>query len=79
MKEYAVQKQLIPVDNNAGDPNWAKRQIWVFKLNTEDTLDEFDTEAEARTKRDELDAEDPTNRVYRVVKRLDKFNFEVLN
>ncbi len=79
MKEYAVQKQLIPVDNNAGDPNWAKRQIWVFKLNTEDTVDEFDTEAEARTKRDELDAEDPTNRVYRVVKRLDKFNFEVLN
>ena len=79
MKEYAVQKQLIPVYNNAVDPNWAKSQIWVFKLNTEDTLDEFDTEAEARTKRDELDAEDPTNRVYRVVKRLDKFNFEVLN
>jgi hypothetical protein len=79
MKEYAVQKQLIPVDNNAGDPNWAKRQIWVFKLNTEDTMDEFDTEAEARIKRDELDNEDPTNRVYRVVKRLDKFNFEVLN
>jgi len=79
MKEYAVQKQLIPVDNNAGDPNWAKRQIWVFKLNSEDTLDEFDTETEARTKRDELDAEDPTPRVYRVVKSLDKFNFEVLN
>lgn len=79
MKEYVVQKQLIPVDNNAGDPNWAKRQIWVFKLNTEDTVDEFDTEAEARAKRDELDAEDPTTRVYRVVKRLDKFNFEVLN
>jgi hypothetical protein len=79
MKEYAVQKQLIPVDNNAGDPNWAKRQIWVFKLNSEDTIDEYDTEAEARIKRDELDAEDPTPRVYRVVKRLDKFNFEVLN
>jgi hypothetical protein len=79
MKEYVVQKQLIPVDNNAGDPNWAKRQIWVFKLNSEDTLDEFDTETEARTKRDELDAEDPTPRVYRVVRRLDKFNFEVLN
>jgi hypothetical protein len=29
MKEFAVQKQLIPVDTNAGDPNWAKRQIWV--------------------------------------------------
>jgi hypothetical protein len=79
MKEYVVQKQLIPVDNNAGDPNWAKRQIWVFKLNSEDTIDEYDTEAAARTKRDELDAEDPTPRVYRVVKRLDKFNFEVLN
>jgi hypothetical protein len=79
MKEYVVQKQLIPVDNNAGDPNWAKRQIWVYKLNTEDTVDEFDTEAEARTKRDELDGADPTARVYRVIKRLDKFNFEVLN
>ena len=41
MKEYAVQKQLIPADTNAGDPNWAKRQIWVYKLNGEDTLDEY--------------------------------------
>jgi hypothetical protein len=79
MKEYAIQKQLIPIDNNAGDPNWAKRQIWVFKLNSEDTMDEFDTIEDARIKRDELDAEDPTARVYRVVKRLDKFNFEVLD
>jgi hypothetical protein len=79
MKEYAIQKQLIPIDNNAGDPNWAKRQIWVFKLNSEDTMDEFDTVEDARIKRDELDAEDPTARVYRVVKRLDKFNFEVLD
>jgi hypothetical protein len=79
MKEYAIQKQLIPIDNNSGDPNWAKRQIWVFKLNSEDTMDEFDTVEDARIKRDELDAEDPTARVYRVVKRLDKFNFEVLD
>ena len=78
MKEYAVQKQLIPIDYNAGDPNWVKRQIWVYKLNSEDTIDEFDTEAEAITKRDELDSNDPTTRVYRVVKRLDKFNYEVL-
>ena len=78
MKEYAVQKQLIPVDQNAGDPNWAKRQIWVYKLNGEDTLDEFDTLDEAQSKRDELDAEDPSNRVYRVVRRTDKFSYEVL-
>ena len=78
MKEYAVQKQLIPIDYNAGDPIWVKRQIWVYKLNSEDTFDDFDTEAEAITKRDELDSNDPTTRVYRVVKRLDKFNYEVL-
>ena len=78
MKEYAVQKQLIPVDQNAGDPNWAKRQIWAYKLNGEDTLDEFDTLEEAQSKRDELDSNDPTARVYRVVRRTDKFSYEVL-
>ena len=79
MKEYAVQKQLVAVDQNAGDPNWAKRQIWVYKLNAEDTVDEFDTLTEAQSKRDELDAEDPSNRVYRVVRRVDKFNYEVIS
>jgi|TARA_R110000803_G_scaffold128389_1_gene195828 hypothetical protein len=78
MKEYAVQKQLIPADTNAGDPNWAKRQIWVYKLNVEDTFDEYDTTEEAQSKRDELDNEDPSARVYRVVKRIDKFNYEVI-
>jgi hypothetical protein len=77
MKEYAVQKQLVPVDNGT-DPNWAKRQIWVYKLNSEDTFDEYDTESEAQTKRDELDSNDPTSRVYRVVRRIDQFNYEVL-
>ena len=78
MKEFAVQKQLIPVDTNAGDPNWAKRQIWVYKLNGEDTVDEYDTQSEAQTKRDELDSNDPTSRIYRVVRRIDQFNYEVL-
>ena len=78
MKEYAVQKQLIPVDTNAGDPNWAKRQIWVYKLNGDDTIDEYDTQSEAQSKRDELDSNDPTQRVYRVVRRIDQFNYEVL-
>ena len=31
MKEFAIQKQLVPVDNGT-DPNWAKRQIWVKKM-----------------------------------------------
>lgn len=78
MKEYAVQKQMIPVDINAGDPNWAKRQIWVYKLNGDDTIDEYDTQSEAQTKRDELDSNDPTSRIYRVVRRIDQFNYEVL-
>lgn len=77
MKEFTIQKQLVPVDNGT-DPNWAKRQIWVYKLNSEDSLDEFDTEAEAQSKRDELDSNDPTQRVYRVVRRIDQFNYEVL-
>ena len=77
MKEYAVQKQLVPVDNGT-DPNWAKRQIWVYKLNSEDTFDEYDTQSEAQTKRDELDSNDPTQRIYRVVRRIDRFNYEVL-
>ena len=78
MKEYAIQKQLIPADTNAGDPNWAKRQIWVYKLNSEDTFDEYDTIEEAQSKRNELDNEDPSARVYRVVRRVDKFNYEVV-
>ena len=64
---YIIHKQLIPVDVNMGDPNWAKRQIWVLKLNPNDTVDEFETIEEAQTKRDELDAADPTPRVYKVV------------
>ena len=78
MKEYAVQKQLIPADTNAGDPNWAKRQIWVYKLNSEDTLDEYESLEDAVSKRDELDNEDPSQRVYRVVRKIDKFNYEVV-
>jgi len=38
---YVIHKQLIPVDTNQSDPNWAKRQIWVLKLNPSDTIDEF--------------------------------------
>ena len=64
---YYIHKQLIPIDINQNDPNWAKRQIWVLRLNAEDTIDTFDTLDEAKIKRDELDNNDPTSRIYRVV------------
>lgn len=64
--KYRVYKQLIPANYDGNDPNWAKRQIWVQKLNPTDTVDEFDTQAEADTKKAELEAADPTNRVYEV-------------
>jgi hypothetical protein len=66
---YFIHKQLIPIDGNQNDPNWAKRQIWVLRLNPNDTIDSFETLAEANAKRDELDAEDPTSRIYKVVVR----------
>jgi len=64
---FKIQKQLIPTDTFSEDPSWAKRQIWVYKLNSGYTVESFETEAEANTKRDELIAADPTNRVYQVV------------
>jgi len=67
MKEYAVQKQFIPVDNNTSDPEWAKRQVWVYKINALDEVNDFDTLAEAQSKQAELSAADPSGRVYRVV------------
>lgn len=64
---YYIHKQLIPIDGNQNDPNWAKRQIWVLRLNSDDSIDSFETLDEANSKRDELDAEDPTARIYKVV------------
>ena len=67
MKEYAVQKQFIPVDTNTSDPGWAERQVWVYKLNALDEVNDFDTLAEAQSKQAELSAADLSGRVYRVV------------
>ncbi len=64
---YYIHKQLIPVDRNLGDPNWSKRQIWVLKLNAEDTIDSFETIEEAQTKIGQLINQDPSGRVYKVV------------
>lgn len=64
---YRILKQFVPVDTNQGDPDWAKRQIWVSKLNAEDSVDEFDTLEEAETKKVELETADPSARVYKIV------------
>jgi hypothetical protein len=66
---YFIHKQLIPADVNAGDPNWAKRQIWVLRLNSNDTIDEFESLEEAKSYADYLFASDPTARVYKVVSK----------
>ena len=66
MATYRVYKQLIPAPLNESDPSWAKRQVWVAKLSSTDTVDEYDTEAAAEAKADELAAADPTGRVYKV-------------
>lgn len=66
---YFIHKQLIPIDTGMGDPNWAKRQIWVLKLNENDTIDEFETIEEAQSKVGVLINEDPTSRVYKVVQK----------
>jgi hypothetical protein len=71
MKRFVIQKQLIPLDVNSGDPSWAKRQIWVLRLNQNDTIDEFDTIEEANSKKDELIYNDPTPRIYKVVELVD--------
>ena len=63
---YYIHKQLIPMDVNMGDPNWAKRQIWVLKLNPNDTIDEFESLEDAETKKNELISSDPTGRIYKI-------------
>ena len=69
MGNFFVHKQLIPMDTNMGDPNWAKRQIWVLKLNPSDTIDEFETLEDAQAKVEELKASDPSGRIYKVVQK----------
>ena len=71
MGNFFVHKQLIPIDSNMGDPNWAKRQIWVLRLNPNDTIDEFDTIDEAKAKVGQLVNGDPSGRIYKVVERLE--------
>ena len=64
---YYIHKQLIPTDSNTSDPNWAKRQIWVLKLNPNDTIDSYETLEDAELAKTSLQSSDPSGRIYKVV------------
>jgi hypothetical protein len=53
---YEVQMQFIPSND----------QIWVAHLTPSDPIYQYDNEAEAQAKADELQAADTTGRKYRV-------------
>ena len=63
---FKVLKQLIPAPTGS-DPSWAQRNVWVEKLSSDDTVDEYVLENDAIKKRDELTASDTTGRLYRVI------------
>ncbi len=75
---YVIHKQLMPIDSNVGDPNWAKRQIWVLKLNSNDSVDEFENLEDAEAKKDELTNSDPTGRIYKISIRNEDGSFSEL-
>ena len=53
---WQVQMQFVPGNDS----------IWVAHLNPNDPIYEYDNEPEAQAKADELQAQDPTGRKYRV-------------
>ena len=54
---WQVQMEFIP--NNP--------MIWVAQLSPDDPIYEYDNEPEAQAKANELQSQDPTGRLYRVV------------
>ena len=54
---YQVQMEFIPGNST----------IWVAHLTPEDPIYEYNNQSEAQAKADELQAQDPTGRLYRVM------------
>ncbi len=54
---WQVQMEFIP----------GNTMIWVARLNPDDPIYKYDNEPEAQAKADELAANDPTGRQYRIV------------
>jgi len=54
---WQVQMEFIP----------GNTMIWVARLNPDDPIYEYDNEPEAQAKADELQTNDPSGRLYRIV------------
>ena len=66
MPTYRIYKQLIPAPLDENDPHWAKRQVWVAKLNEQDSIDDFNDLHQAEQYAKQLSDADPTSRIYEV-------------
>ena len=53
---YEVQMEFIP----------GNKMIWVARMTPEDPIYQYDNDAEAQAKANELKSKDPTGRSYRV-------------
>jgi hypothetical protein len=73
---YRVIMELIPRPDDVDEWAWngtgtdislSGGKAWTAKLNTSDSINEFDSESDADTRMTELDAADSTNRRYKVI------------
>jgi hypothetical protein len=74
---YRVVMELVPRPDDTPDWVWNETNLgvvattggkaWTAKLNSSDSVWEYDNQSDANTKMAELDAADSTNRRYKVV------------
>ena len=65
---YRVVMELMPRPDDVEEWIWnGGGKAWTAKLNSGDSIHEFDSESGANTKMAELDAADSTNRRYKVI------------
>ena len=74
---YRVVMEVIPRPDDTPEWIWNETNVasvnstggkgWTAKLNSSDSVYEYDDESDATTKMDELFADDSTNRRYKVI------------
>ena len=64
MSNFYIHKQLIPNTN-----------IWVLKLDEEDSIHSFETEDEAHAQKEDLFQNDESDRIYKVVTKNEDGSF----
>ena len=64
---YQILKQQFPNDPSKGEPDFMVIDIWAAKLGDNDTIYTFDTMEEAETKKLELESNETTTRLYKIV------------